>query len=173
MSPSSWMKSRLAPLSSTSTAKGPYAVGSARPSTPATSRAAAHWSFAWTRVWFSSTLISVLLSRLQLAGIGGHVDRVLAQRFQSHDLQHLLVRRGQDHRCSGRRVVGASPVHRGHAPAVTRRKSREAVLGHRRRQVIADAALVLQELLRHHGADRVAPDVLGSRSAAAVAVEPR
>src|SRR4051794_65688 len=109
MSPSSWMKSRLAPLSSSSTANGPYGVGSWRPRTLATSRAAAQMSFAWTRVWFSSTLIGGLL-RLQPAGIGGYVDSVLLQSRQGHGRKDLLVGGRQDDGRSDPRVVGASPV---------------------------------------------------------------
>src|SRR3712207_3910818 len=50
------MKSRVAPLSNWSTANGPYEDGSANPSTPPSSRAAAQMSFACTRVWLNSTL---------------------------------------------------------------------------------------------------------------------
>jgi hypothetical protein len=67
--------------------------------------------------------------------------------------------------------VRPQPVHRGHTPAVTRREAGEAVLGHRRYQVVADSLLMLEELGRDHRADRMAPSVLGTGATAPVAVK--
>ena len=68
-------------------------------------------------------------------------------------------------------LVGPKPVGGGDAPPVTRHQAREPELGSRRRQVVADRALMLEELGGHDGADGVPADVLGPRRAAAVAVE--
>src|SRR5205807_8455963 len=65
----------------------------------------------------------------------------------------------------------AQPVDGRYAPAVPRLEPREPVLGDRRAQVVADALLVLEELLAHDRADRVAAEITGARAAAPVAVE--
>ena len=64
-----------------------------------------------------------------------------------------------------------SQLTRGDAPAIAGHEAGEAVQRHRRREVVADRALVLEELRRDDGADRVAAEVLGAGAAAAVAVE--
>jgi hypothetical protein len=103
--------------------------------------------------------------------VGGHVDGMLAENLQRHDLEGALVGGGQ-HDVRGRPVtVGPQPVRGGHAPPVAGDQAGESVLRRRRGQVVADAALVRQELDRHHGADRVAARVLGAGCAAAVPVE--
>src|SRR3954452_15035165 len=98
---------------------------------------------------------------------------MLAQRLERYDVERALVRRGEDD--VGRRAVavGSQPVDRGHAPAVARLEAGEAVRGHGRAQVVADLALVLQELRRDDRAEGVAAAVVGPRAAAAVAVEAR
>ena len=104
-------------------------------------------------------------------GIRRHVDGVLLERLERHELERALVRRRQHDVGRDAVLVGAPPVERGHAPAVAGHQPREAVLRHRRRQVVADAALVLEELRRHDRADRVAADVLDAAAAATVPVE--
>ena len=86
---------------------------------------------------------------VELAEVGGHVDRVLAQDVERDDVERPLVGGGQ-HDVGGRAVaVGPQPVGGGHAPAVAGDQAREAVLaGMGVRQVVADAALVVQELRR-------------------------
>lgn len=111
-------------------------------------------------------------SGLERARVRRDVDRVLTQRLQRDDREDGLVRRLQHHRRSHPGVVGECPVRRGDAPAVTGHQAGEAVLRSWCRQVVADAALVLQELRGDYRADRVAAHVLRARSAAAVAVEP-
>src|ERR1039458_4557174 len=69
--------------------------------------------------------------------------------------------------------MGPKPVRRGHAPPVPRDQPGKAVLRQRGAQVVADTALMLQELRGHHGADRVAALVLRTRIAAPVPVKPR
>jgi phosphoglycerate dehydrogenase-like enzyme len=107
----------------------------------------------------------------QRAQVGGHVDRVLAQRIDRHDLQCPLVRRRHDDRGRHTVPVGAQPVRRRHAPAVAGHQPGEPVLRHRGGQIVADVPLVLEELRGHHRADRVAPDVLRSAVTASVAVK--
>ena len=97
---------------------------------------------------------------------------MLPEHLQRHDLQDGLVGGGQDDGCSCTVVVGASPVHRCHAPAVAGRQSREAVLGPWRGQVVADAALVVQELGGDDRADGVTSQVFRAGPAAAVTEEP-
>jgi len=104
-------------------------------------------------------------------GVGGHVDRVLAQGVKRHDFQGSFVSRGQ-HDVAGRAVaVGAQPVRRGDAPAVAWPQAGELESRHGSDEVIADAALMVKELGRHDGADRVAAEILGAGVAAAIAIK--
>src|SRR5688500_6750664 len=57
------MKSRLTPLASSTTAKGPKDPGSGRPRTSLTKRASACLSWVQTMVWFSSTAMSPRIER--------------------------------------------------------------------------------------------------------------
>jgi catechol 2,3-dioxygenase-like lactoylglutathione lyase family enzyme len=68
-------------------------------------------------------------------------------------------------------VMSSQPVSCRHAPAVSRHQPRELDLRNRRRQIVADAALVLKELSGHHGADRVASPVFGPGVTAPITVE--
>ena len=68
-------------------------------------------------------------------------------------------------------VMSSQPVSCRHAPAVPRHQPRELELRNRRRQVVADAALVLEELSGHHGADRVASPVVRAGMTASITVE--
>src|SRR5262249_10812825 len=81
--------------------------------------------------------------------------------------------RGRENDVCRRSVaVRAEPVHRRHAPPVARPQPGKHELGHRGDQVVANPALVLEEFGSHHRADRVAPEILRTRVATAVAVEP-
>ena len=82
-----------------------------------------------------------------------------------------LVRRRQHHVRSGAIVMSPQPVRRCHAPAVAGHQAGEVELGHRGAQVVADTALVLQELRGDDRADRVAAEVLRPGGAAPVPVE--
>src|ERR1700694_3301597 len=110
-------------------------------------------------------------SSLQVAQVVGHVDGVLPERLQGHHVEGALVGGGQHYRGGAAFAVGLEPVRGGDAPAVAWHEAGEPVLGYRRRQVVADGALVLQELGGHDGADGVPAEVLGPGRAAAVAVE--
>lgn len=66
--------------------------------------------------------------------------------------------------------MGLKPTLRDHAPAITGLQTRKAVLGHGRDQVIADAALLVEEFRRYDRAHQM--DCLSwSGAAAAIAVE--
>ena len=112
-----------------------------------------------------------LRSGLERAQVLGHVDGVLLQRGQRDDAQHRLVGRGEHDRRRDPLGVGARPVGGRDAPAVAGDQAREAVRRHRRRQVVADGALVLEELGGDDRADGVAAQVLRAGAAAPVAVE--
>src|SRR5680860_151536 len=66
----------------------------------------------------------------------------------------------------------SSPVQRCHAPTVARHESGEAVPRLGCREVVADAALMFEELARDDSADGVAPQILRAGVAATVAKEP-
>src|SRR5580698_10051018 len=57
-------------------------------------------------------------SFFERAGVGGHVDGVLPQDLQRHDLQRPLVGGGQHHVRGGAVPVRPQPVRGGHAPPV-------------------------------------------------------
>ena len=108
---------------------------------------------------------------LERPGVGGDVDGVGPQDLQRDDLERALVGRGQHHRGGGTVAVRLQPVGRGHAPPIPRHQPGEPELGHRRRQVVADPALMLEEFGGHHRADGVTAQVLGAGRAASVPVE--
>src|SRR4051794_6813461 len=109
---------------------------------------------------------------LQRAGVVRNVDGKLSEHRQRHQLQDRFMGGRQDDRRRYGVVVGAGPVHCRDAPAVTGYQSREAVLRPWSGQVVADAALVVEELAGDHRADRVATWVLRAGTARAVAKEP-
>src|SRR5438067_733560 len=110
-------------------------------------------------------------SVVERGGAGRHVDRVLPERLQRHDVQGPLMGGGQHHGRGDAVAVGPQPVGRGHAPAVPGHQPGEGELGDRGAEVVADPALVVEELGGHHGADRVTAPVLRPGVAAAVPVE--
>src|SRR5947209_2074382 len=68
-------------------------------------------------------------------------------------------------------VMSPQPVSCRHAPAVPRHQPRELELRNRGRQIVADAALVLEKFRSHHRADRVASPVLWPGVTAPITVE--
>ena len=104
--------------------------------------------------------------------MSGHVDCVLLEHIELDDVQRSLMS-GCEHNVRGNAIaVSPQPVRRRDAPAVARGEPGELVLRDRGAQIVADAALVLEELSRDDGADRVAALVLRPGPAAAVPVEP-
>ena len=92
------------------------------------------------------------------------------QHGQVDHVQRSGIGRGQDHRWGHPGIVGLKPTLRNHAPTITGSQTRKAVLGHRRDQVIADAALVLEEFRGYHSAHQMGC-LIWSKAAAAVAIE--
>src|SRR5207302_8355918 len=112
-----------------------------------------------------------LASPFEATWAGGHVNGMLLEGREWDDLQGLLMAGGEDDvRCSAV-VVGAQPVRGSHTPAISGHQAGKMVLGHRRREVVADTALVLEELGGHHRADGVAAKVLAPGGTAPVSVE--
>jgi hypothetical protein len=103
--------------------------------------------------------------------MGGDVDGVLGKHCEGHDFKRPFMSRGQDHVGSGAIVMSAQPVSCRDAPAVPRHQPRELELRNRRRQILADAALVLEKFGGHHGADRVASPVLWPGATAPITIE--
>src|SRR5450755_164322 len=110
-------------------------------------------------------------SVLERTGMSGDVDGMLAQHRQGHDLQGPLMGGGQHDVRRGAIMVGPQPVSRRHAPAVARHEPGKLKLRSRGAEVVADAALMLQEPGGHDRADRVVADVLRPGVAASVAIE--
>src|SRR5688572_2207610 len=107
---------------------------------------------------------------VQGAHVRRYVDRMLGEDVERHDLQGPLVARGQDHGSGRAVVVGLQPADGDDAPTVAGHEPGKAPLGPRGDEVVAHAALVLEEPGRHHGAHRVKAQVLGAAPAVTVAV---
>ena len=114
-----------------------------------------------------------LASPLEAARAGGHVYGMLAERGEGNDLQRQLVGGGEHHVRRGSVVVGAQPVRGSHTPAIPRHQAGKTKPGHGRREVIANAALMLKELGGNHTTDGVAAVVLGPAGTAPVSIEAR
>ena len=68
-------------------------------------------------------------------------------------------------------VVGAQPVPGSHTPAIPRHQTGKTEPGYGRREVVANAALMLEEFGGYHSTDRVATVVLGPAVAAPVSIK--
>jgi hypothetical protein len=100
------------------------------------------------------------------------VDGVFPERSKGHDVKSPFMGRRQHYVRGGAVAMSAQPVHRGNAPAVPWYKPREPELRPRRAEIVADAALMLEELSGHHRADRVAALILGPGAATPIPIEP-
>jgi len=98
---------------------------------------------------------------------------VLTERCERDDFDGALVRRGENHvrRCPV--VMGTEPVGGCNAPPIAGHEAREAVLRHRRAEIVADSLLMREKLLGYDGTNGVTTEVLSSRRTTAVAVETR
>src|SRR5450432_3888151 len=103
--------------------------------------------------------------------ITGHVDGVRLQNVERHNLEGLLVRRCKHYWRSHAGVISLPPPRCDDTPPVAGLQPRKSKGWHRRRQVIAHAALMREKLRRRHCADRVPADVFWAGCAAAVAEE--
>jgi hypothetical protein len=98
---------------------------------------------------------------------------MLLEDLERDDIQRALVCRSQHHE-RGRSVnVSAEPVRSRDTPAIAGHQARELELWHRGREVVADTALVLEEISGDDRANRVAAEILRTGVATPVAVEPR
>jgi len=91
--------------------------------------------------------------------------------LEGHNPQGRLVRGFQAHGWRHAVLKGLFPPGRAQAPKVARPKAWEAVLGCRRRQVIAAGSREREKLLRHLRADDVPSHVVVARGAAPVSEE--
>lgn len=79
---------------------------------------------------------------------------MLLERRKRNHLEGAFVGRGKHHRRRRPIAMSPQPVCRRDTPAIARNESWEPVLRHRGREIVADAALVVEELLggyRTHG----------------------
>ncbi len=119
----------------------------------------------------------VLTTPMLIVGVGGLAVNVAglwllrAGSRESINVEGAFMGGGQYHRSRPPIAVRPQPIQRGDTPAVTGHQAREPIGRHRRGQVIADRALVFEELGRDHGANGVQADVLRPGRTAAVAVE--
>ena len=93
--------------------------------------------------------------------MGGNVKGVSLERGEGNHIQGTLVGRCEHHRRSNPVVVGAEPIQSRDTPAVPGNQALETKLWHRRREIVADAALMVEELLGHDRAHRVAAVIVG------------
>jgi hypothetical protein len=107
---------------------------------------------------------------LQGAQVLRDINRVRPQYGQVDHLQGMGVGAGQHYRWSNARLVCLSPPFSNHTPPIPRLQTRKAVLGHRRDQVIPDAALMIKKFCCQHCTHQMA-GLRGSGAAAAVAIK--
>ena len=96
---------------------------------------------------------------------------MLLESLQRNDLQSAFVCRGQHDRSRHSVVVRSQPVRSGHTPSVAGPEAGKAILGHRCGEVVADATLMVEKLLRHDRADRMTAPIFRSCLARTVPVE--
>lgn len=98
---------------------------------------------------------------------------VLNEKFKRYDFQGVLMRRLKDDRARCTRLWNREPARRADAPAIAWLEAFKSILRHRRNQVIAQRTRRFKEGLVNDAADRVDPDVVRTRIAAAIAIKPR
>lgn len=112
-------------------------------------------------------------SAAQRARVGWNVNGVFFQHVERHDLKSTLMGRCEHNESCHPVVVGTKPVRRRHTPAIAGYEARESVLRHRRREVVADSALVVQKLSGHERTNRMATQILWPGRTAAISIEAR
>jgi hypothetical protein len=112
-----------------------------------------------------------LSSGLERPRIKGDVDRVLLESSERDDVERSLMGGCEDDEGCCTVLVCPQPVGCGHAPSVAGREPGEAILRHRRDQIVTDRSLVLEKLGGDHRADRVAAEVLRTGVAASITKE--
>ena len=96
---------------------------------------------------------------------------MLPERSDRNDLEGALVGRGKHHRRRRSIAMSPQPVRRSHTPAIAGDESWEPVLRHRGREVVSDAALVVEELRGGYRTHGMASRVLWSGVAPTVPME--
>jgi hypothetical protein len=96
---------------------------------------------------------------------------VLLERRKRNHLEGAFVGRGKHHRGCRSIVMGPQPVRRSHTPAIAWDESWEPVLRHRGREVVSDAALVVEEFSGGYRTHGMASRVIWSGVAPPVPVE--
>ncbi len=96
---------------------------------------------------------------------------MLPERSDRNDLEGALVGRCKHHRCRRSIAMGPQPVRCSHTPAIAWDESWEPVLRHRGREVVSDAALVVEELSGSYGTHGMASRVVWSGVAPTVPME--
>ena len=91
------------------------------------------------------------------------------EQFRRDDVEGRFVRGRQNYWRGMAGPGGLEPAESAEAPAIPRHEPREAPLGLRGDQIIADRHREGEEICRHHGADGVRSRIGGNRPAAAVA----
>ena len=86
---------------------------------------------------------------------------MLSARRQGYHIEGAFVGGRQHNRGGASCAVGPMPIHGSNAPAVAGDESGRPVLRYRCREVVADRALVLQELASHNGASGVRAESSG------------
>ncbi len=99
------------------------------------------------------------------ADVGGYIDGIGTKEVEGHDLERALAGTGEDDRGRHSRLVRLQPAACHGAPPIPRLQSREAELGPRRAQIVANLFLMGQELRASNHADGVAPQVIGTTPA--------
>src|SRR4051794_33620473 len=102
----------------------------------------------------------------QRARVRRHVRGVQLEDVQRYDVNGPRIGCSEDGGWRRPVAVGLRPADGDDAPAVTGRQSGKVPLRARRDEVSADLLLVLEELPRDDGTDRVAADVFRSACAA-------
>jgi len=111
-------------------------------------------------------------SSLERGGTRRNVYRVLSKDGQRYDFERPFMSGRKHHKRCRTIVVRSQPVPRRDAPAIPGYKSWEPVLMHRSDEIVADAALMVEEFRGHDGTNRVAAEILGPGVAAPISKEP-
>ena len=96
---------------------------------------------------------------------------MLGQRFEGNGRKRCLVCCLENNRSGYPVVVRLQPPTCTDSPSITWLEPGESELGVRRRKIVPDGLLVLEELGGHHRTHRVGPDVVGTGVGETVPVE--
>src|SRR5438874_12404937 len=100
------------------------------------------------------------------------IQRVLLQRIKRNHGERFLVRRREHDGCRDTGCERLAPGRGAHAPSIARLETWKTEFRRRRNEVIAAPTRELEKFFGYLDANHVQPNILGSRVAAAVAIEP-